>query len=74
MNCRTLEYIVAVKEAGSVLQAAKACNVTVGTISGQITRGSTPFFRTLQRSPIMGKRSVYVQAKTIQRGVQAGRR
>ena len=38
MNCRTLEYIVAVKETGSVLRAAKACNVTVGTISGQITR------------------------------------
>ena len=35
--------------------------------------GSTPFFRTLQRSPIMGKRSVYVEAKTIQRGVQARR-
>jgi len=37
------------------------------------TMGSTPFFRTLQRSPIMGKRSVYVEAKTIQRGVQARR-
>ncbi len=41
MNCRTLEYIVAVKETGSVLGAAKACNVTVGTISGQITRLET---------------------------------
>ena len=27
--------------------------------------GSTPFFRTLQRSPIMGKRSVYVEEKAI---------
>ncbi|MAT49861.1 MAG: hypothetical protein CMK32_01585 [Porticoccaceae bacterium] len=38
MNCRTLEYIVAVKETGSIRKAAQACNVTVGTISGQITR------------------------------------
>ena len=38
MNCRTLEYIVAVKETGSMRKAAQVCNVTVGTISGQITR------------------------------------
>jgi len=38
MNCRTLEYIVAVKETGSIRQAARQCNVTVSTISGQITR------------------------------------
>jgi DNA-binding transcriptional LysR family regulator len=38
MNCRTLEYIVAVKETGSIRQAARECNVAVGTISGQITR------------------------------------
>tara|TARA_R110000787_G_scaffold286351_1_gene404319 strand:+ start:688 stop:954 length:267 start_codon:yes stop_codon:yes gene_type:complete len=38
MNCRTLEYIVAVKETGSIRQAARQCNATVGTISGQITR------------------------------------
>jgi DNA-binding transcriptional LysR family regulator len=38
MNCRTLQYIVAVAETGSVQQAAKKCNVTVGTISGQISR------------------------------------
>ncbi len=38
MDCRTLEYIVAVKETGSIRKAAQACNVTVGTISGQITR------------------------------------
>ena len=35
--------------------------------------GSTPFFRTLQRSPIVGKRSFCVEARTVQRGVQAGR-
>lgn len=38
MNCRTLEYIVAVKESGSFKAAAAQCHVTVGTISGQITR------------------------------------
>lgn len=38
MNCRTLEYIVAVKETGRIRQAARQCNVIVGTISGQITR------------------------------------
>ena len=34
--------------------------------------GSTPILRTLQRSLIMGKRSVYVKAKKLQSGVQAG--
>ena len=38
MNWRTFEYIVAVKETGSVRSAASHCNVTSGTISGQITR------------------------------------
>ena len=32
--------------------------------------GSTPILRTLQRSPIMGKRSVYVEEKKIQCRVQ----
>lgn len=32
--------------------------------------GSTPILRTLQRSPIMGKRSVYVEEKKVQPGVQ----
>ena len=34
--------------------------------------GSTPILRTLQRSLIMGKRSVYVKAKKIQPRVQTG--
>lgn len=38
MNWRTFEYIVAVKETGSVQLAAAHCNVTSGTISGQISR------------------------------------
>lgn len=38
MNCRTFEYIVTVQETGSVAEAAKRCNVTSGTISGQITK------------------------------------
>lgn len=38
MNWRTFEYIVAVKETGSVQQTAKRCNATIGTISGQISR------------------------------------
>ena len=33
-------------------------------------KGSTPILRTLQRSPIMGKRSVYVEEKKVQPGVQ----
>ena len=35
-----------------------------------INLGSTPSLRTLQRSPIMGKRSVYTEEKKIQFGVQ----
>jgi hypothetical protein len=35
--------------------------------------GSTPILRTLQRSLIMGKRSVYVEEKKVQPRVQAGR-
>ena len=35
-----------------------------------IGMGSTPILRTLQRSPIMGKRSVYVEEKKVQPGVQ----
>ena len=33
--------------------------------------GSTPILRTLPLSPILGKRSVYVQAQALQPGVQA---
>lgn len=38
MNMRSLEYVVAVKQTGSVQGAAKACYATAGTISMQITR------------------------------------
>ncbi len=37
MNCRTLEYVVAVKELGSVQLASQHCNASPGTVSGQIT-------------------------------------
>ena len=36
------------------------------------TLGSTPIPRTLQRRPIMVERSVHVEAKEVQPGVQAG--
>lgn len=36
----------------------------------RVDSGSTPSLRTLQRSPIMGKRSVYAEEKKIQFGVQ----
>ena len=38
---------------------------------GQVYAGSTPILRTLPLSPILGKRSVYVQAQALQPGVQA---
>ena len=38
MNCRTLEYIVALRETGSIRDAAERCSVTAGTLSGQISR------------------------------------
>lgn len=38
MNMRSLEYVVAVNETGSVQGAAKVCFATPGTISMQITR------------------------------------
>lgn len=39
--------------------------IGLALLSSALTTGSTPFFRTLQRSPIMGKRSVYVEEKAI---------
>jgi LysR family hydrogen peroxide-inducible transcriptional activator len=38
MNCRTLEYVVAVKEEGSLQLAAYRCNASPSTVSSQITR------------------------------------
>ena len=40
---------------------------------GGWSSGSTPFLRTLQRSPIMGVRSVYAKKKEVQSRVQARR-
>lgn len=38
MNCRSLEYVVALHETGSLHGAAERCNATAGTVSAQITR------------------------------------
>lgn len=38
MNSRSLEYVVALHETGSLRAAAARCNATCGTISAQITR------------------------------------
>lgn len=38
MNSRSLEYVVALYETGSLHAAAARCNATSGTLSAQITR------------------------------------
>ncbi len=38
MNGRSLEYIVALHETGSLHDAAERCHATPGTVSAQITR------------------------------------
>ena len=38
MNCRTIEYVVELLRTGSLQEASSFCNVTPGTMSGQITR------------------------------------
>jgi DNA-binding transcriptional LysR family regulator len=38
MNSRSLEYVVALYETGSLHAAAVRCNATCGTLSAQITR------------------------------------
>lgn len=38
MNSRSLEYVVALYETGSLQAAALRCNATAGTLSAQITR------------------------------------
>lgn len=38
MNCRSLEYAVALLETGSLRAAAQRCHATPGTVSAQITR------------------------------------
>lgn len=38
MNSRSLEYVVALQETGSLQRAAERCNATPGTVSAQITR------------------------------------
>ena len=71
MNCRTFEYIVAVQETGSIRQAARQCNVTVGTISGQITRlegylGVTIFKRRAHPAELEdGAKELFEKMKTV---------
>ncbi|MDD3762447.1 MAG: LysR family transcriptional regulator [Nevskiales bacterium] len=38
MNWRSFEYVVALKQTGSLHAAAERCNATPGTVSAQITR------------------------------------
>ncbi len=38
MNCRSIEYVVALNQLGSLQAAAEYCHATPGTVSGQISR------------------------------------
>ncbi len=51
--------------------SAKWCRDALQRMWNALRSGSTPIARTLQRSPIMGARSVYVPEKEVQRRVQA---
>ena len=56
----------------TTLSLSSAVSGELAALASKIKlRGSTPILRTLQRSLIMGKRSVYVEEKKVQPPVQA---
>ena len=59
--------------AGVHVMPDKSAAARLHATTHQHTSGSTPITRTLSRRPIMAERSVHVEAKEVQRRIQAWR-